>query len=125
MRLSSSCIALRNLRSSALSGSSNSSTQRPCQRDTLALSPDELRHAAGLKSLQAHEGQHLGEAGRDLTGRGARHSRAKGNVFVDTAMRKEGWGLKDYIHRPLFRRHVGRVLTVNENPARGRNLQAR
>ena len=114
MRLSSTCISWRSLRSSAPSGSSSSSTLRAVddragERDALALAAGELGRRALLVAGQAHELERLGRAAAALLARDLGDLEAVLDVVADRHVREQRVVLEDRVDVARVGRQAGDV----------------
>ena len=92
--------------------------QRTGNGHTLLLAAGELMDPPVLKALQAHHAQHLCHPLLDLVGRHLGDPQAKGDVFKDIQMGKQGILLKDSVDLPLMRRNVIDPHTVKGDVSR-------
>ena len=128
IRLSSTCICLRSLRSRAPSGSSRSSTdgrliERPRERDALRLPARDLVRLAVLEAGQLDELEHLGDAAAHLVLLGAAPPEPEGDVLVDVEVREQRVVLEDGVDVALVGRQPGHVLALELDEPRGRRLE--
>ena len=129
IRLSSICIASRSFRSSAASGSSSRRaagrfTSARARRDPLLLAARQLRRAAVGELGELDDVEHVERPPARLPGRHPLRPQAERHVVDDRHVREQGVLLEDGVDVALVRRDVRDVDPVEQDPARGRQLEA-
>ncbi len=117
MRLSSSCICLRSLRSSAPRGSSSSKharviDERAGDGDALLLAAGQLGRLALLDVGEADELERLHDARAQRVALDLAAPQPEGDVLVDGEMREERVALEDRVDVALVRRQRADVLVA-------------
>ena len=128
MRISSSCICLRSLRSSAPSGSSSRSTagsftSARAERDPLLLAAGELRRAAVVVAVQLHEVEVALDPVADVALRDLLAPQPERDVVGDGQVREQRVRLEDRVDVALERRDADDVAARQLDPARSRALR--
>ncbi len=127
--LSSSCISLRSLRSSAPSGSSRSSTvgsvdERPGERDALLLAARHLPRPPPLVARQADQRERLADPALLLVLADLALAQPVADVLGHVHVREQGVVLEDRVDVAPVRRDAGDRLAGEEDLALGRLLEA-
>ena len=128
MCFSSICISWRSFRSKAPSGSSSNSTfgridERARERHTLALPPRELRRLPPAVFREPHHLERVGDPLAPLAP-GPAHHEAVGDVLLHGHVREQRVVLEHGVDVPVVGARPRDVLPTQEDPARGRLLEA-
>ena len=99
--------------------------QRPRQGHPLALAAGKLRGPALRMILEMHQLQDLRDPLGDLGRLHPVAAQPVAHVRRHIHVREEGVGLKHHVDRPPVGRHVGHVLSVDEQPSFVGRLEAR